>query len=178
LNEAPRIFLQEQLAQARAGEPAALTALILAHQRLVYSLALRMLGTQDLAEDLTQDVFMQLHASLQSIESPGHLTFWLRKVTAHRAIDQLRHRGRLEMTPLQDEHLGNGVEDGGDPLLQRHLRRLLLDLAAPARAVVVLHFQEDLDPSEIARTLGMSVNTVKSHLRRSLETLRERTIQP
>jgi RNA polymerase sigma-70 factor (ECF subfamily) len=178
LNEAPRIFLDEQLAHARAGEPAALTALILAHRRLVYSLALRMLGTRDLAEDLTQDVFMQLHASLQSIESPGHLTFWLRKVTTHRAIDQLRHRARFEMTPLQDEHRGDGVEDDADPLLQRHLRQLLLELAAPARAVVLLRFQEDLDPSEIARTLSMSVNTVKSHLKRSLETLRERTIQP
>jgi RNA polymerase sigma-70 factor, ECF subfamily len=79
---------------------------------------------------------------------------------------------------LQDEHEGSAAEDGGDPLWQRHLRLLLLDLAAPARAVVLLRFQEDLDPGDIARTLGMSVNTVKSHLKRSLETLRQRTIRP
>jgi RNA polymerase sigma-70 factor (ECF subfamily) len=178
LNEAPQIFLEEQLARARSGEPAALKSLIQAHRRLVYSLALRMLGTRDLAEDLTQDVFMQLHAKLKTIESPGHLTFWLRKVTTHRAIDQLRRRTRVPMTSLQDEHEGSAAEDGGDPLWQRHLRLLLLDLAAPARAVVLLRFQEDLDPGDIARTLGMSVNTVKSHLKRSLETLRQRTIRP
>jgi RNA polymerase sigma-70 factor (ECF subfamily) len=178
LNEAPQIFLEEQLAQARLGEPAALEALILAHRRLVYSLALRMLGARDLAEDLTQEVFMQLHAKLQSIESPGHLVFWLRKVTTHRAIDQLRRRTRVAMTSLDDEHECSATEDLGDPLWQRHLRLLLLDLAAPARAVLLLRFQEDLDPSDIARTLGMSVNTVKSHLKRSLETLRQRTIRP
>jgi RNA polymerase sigma-70 factor, ECF subfamily len=127
---------------------------------------------------LTQDVFMQLHAKLKTIESPGHLAFWLRKVTTHRAIDQLRRRSRVAMTSLEDEHEGSVTEDGGDPLWQRHLRLLLLDLAAPARAVVLLRFQEDLDPGDIARTLGMSVNTVKSHLKRSLETLRQRTIRP
>jgi RNA polymerase sigma-70 factor (ECF subfamily) len=178
LNEAALVLTDEQLAKARSGERAALAALVGAHQRSVYSLALRMLGTRDLAEDLTQDVFMQLNSNLNSIESAKHLVFWLRKVTTYRAIDQLRRRSRMELTPLDDEDPVLSTVDGGDPLFQRHLRLLLLELSPPARAVLLLRYQEDLDPIDIAQTLDMPINTVKSHLKRSLEALRQRTPGP
>jgi len=174
LNDAALDLLDEYLAKARSGERAALAVLVHAHQRSVYSLALRMLGTRDLAEDLTQDVFMQLNGKLKAIESNKHLGFWLRQVTANRAIDQLRRRSRVQMTSLDEEHQLFSAEDDSDPLLQRHLRGLLSDLSPPARAVLLLRYQEDLDPLDIARTLDMPINTVKSHLKRSLETMREK----
>jgi len=178
LTEAAPGFSDEQLAKARSGDAAALVSLIRAHQRSVYTLALRMLGTRELAEDLTQEVFMQLNRNLKSMASNTHLSFWLRKVTTYRAIDQLRRRSRVEMTPLDDEVPLHSTGDGGDPLLQRHLQRLLLELSPPARAVLLLRYQEDLDPIDIARTLDMPINTVKSHLKRSLEILRQRTPNP
>jgi RNA polymerase sigma-70 factor (ECF subfamily) len=168
-------FLDAQLKKARLGDRAALAVLVRAHQHSVYSLALRMLGTRELAEDLAQDVFMQLNAKIASIESSQHLAFWLRKVTSHRAIDQLRQRSRLQTAPLEEEALSLSVVDGGDPLLHRHLSNLLSQLTPPARAVVLLRYQEDLDPVDIARTLDMPINTVKSHLKRSLDMLRSNT---
>jgi RNA polymerase sigma-70 factor (ECF subfamily) len=175
LNEAVRQFTDRELALARNGDAQALTALVLANQRSVYSLALRMLGTRDLAEDLAQDVFMQLNRNLKSIESREHLAFWLRKVTAFRAIDQLRQRARVATTSFdEDTHLGCDTQ-ARDPLLQRHLKRLLEELSPPARAVVLLRYQEDLDPLDIARTLEMPINTVKSHLKRSLQIMRQNT---
>jgi RNA polymerase sigma-70 factor (ECF subfamily) len=167
--------MDEQLAKARLGEPAALAALVRANQRSVYSLALRMLGTRDLAEDLAQDVFMQLNSNLKSIESGKHLVFWLRQVTTFRAIDQLRRRSRFEMTAFDEETQLFSTVDGGDPLLQRHLRLLIAELSPEARAVLLLRYQEDLDPVDIARTLDMPLNTVKSHLKRSLDSLRRST---
>jgi RNA polymerase sigma-70 factor, ECF subfamily len=175
LNDADLGFLDEQLAKARMGEPTAFAALVGAHQQIVYSLALRMLGTRDLAEDLAQDVFMQLNSHLKSIESAKHLLFWLRQVTTYRAIDQLRRRSRIEMRSLGEEEQLFSPVDGGDPLLERHLRQLIADLSPPARAVLLLRYQEDLDPIDIARTLDMPINTVKSHLKRSLDILRQRT---
>jgi RNA polymerase sigma-70 factor (ECF subfamily) len=175
LNDVAWDLLDEQLHKARSGEQAALTALVKAHQRSVYSLALRMLGTPDLAEDLTQDVFVLLNENLSSMESSKHLAFWLRQVTTRRAIDQLRRRARVEMTSLDSEAQLFSTQDAGDPLLQRHLRQLLSELSAPARAVLLLRFQEDLDPIDIARTLDMPINTVKSHLKRSLDAMREKT---
>jgi RNA polymerase sigma factor (sigma-70 family) len=60
-----------------------------------------------------------------------------------------------------------------DPLLQRRLRELVARLPPVPRGVMLLRYQEDLDPLEIARILDMSPNTVKSHLKRSLTILRE-----
>ena len=117
---------------------------------------------------------MQLGAKIGAIASNEHLRFWLRQVTANRAIDQLRHAARFPMLPLCEERPGSvaGVQD--DPLLQRALRALLAELSAPARAVLLLRYQEDLDPVDIARTLEMPINTVMSHLKRSLQALRTR----
>jgi RNA polymerase sigma-70 factor (ECF subfamily) len=171
LNDASDV-LDAELARARSGERTALTALVQAHQRSVYSLALRMLGTRDLAEDLTQEVFMQLSANLGGIASNKHLGFWLRQVTSNRAIDQLRRRSRVQISPLEDGVEFFSAEEEADPLLQRHLRALLAHLSPPARAVLLLRYQEDLDPIDIARTLDMPINTVKSHLKRSLEIMR------
>ncbi len=174
MNDSACELLDEYLARARSGERAALASLVRAHQRSVYSLALRMLGTRDLAEDLTQDVFMQLNDNLGSIESSRHLGFWLRQVTTNRAIDQLRRRARVQLTSLDEEQELFCAEEGADPLLQRHLRALLSDLSPQARAVLLLRYQEDLDPIDIARALDMPINTVKSHLKRSLDTMREK----
>lgn len=172
LNEPGPVGIDEQLAAARAGQSSAIGALVVAYQRTVYSLALRMLGARDLAEDLTQDVFMLLSDNLHRIESKEHLALWLRKVTSHRAIDRLRRRSRFAMTPLDEEAQMFSTVDDGDPLFQRQLQLVLSELTPPARAVLLLRYQEDLDPAQIAQTLDMPVNTVKSHLKRSLEHMR------
>jgi RNA polymerase sigma-70 factor (ECF subfamily) len=62
----------------------------------------------------------------------------------------------------------------GDPLLGTALKKLVAALPEKARAIVVLRYQEDLDPAEIARVLGIPVGTVKSQLQRALGLLREK----
>jgi RNA polymerase sigma-70 factor (ECF subfamily) len=168
---------EDLLTRALAGDPAAFGALVRRQQRSVYSLALRMLANRQHAEDLAQEVFLQLHRNLAVVESDAHLGFWLRKVTLNRCIDRLRREPRFEAVPLEAAGALACEAQDHDPLLQRRLNELLGQLAAAPRAVVLLRYQEDLDPIEIARTLGMSVNTVKSHLKRSLALLRERFAQ-
>ena len=101
--------------------------------------------------------------------------FWLRQVTSNRAIDQLRRRARLPLVSLEEQSELFSHEERSDPMLQRHMQALLAELSPAARAVLLLRYQEDLDPPEIAQTLDMPLNTVKSHLKRSLESMRERT---
>jgi RNA polymerase sigma-70 factor, ECF subfamily len=162
------------LRRALAGERAAFGALVRTHQRMVFSLALRMLADRQAAEDLAQEVFLQLYRSLSALSSEAHLAFWLRKVTVHRSIDRLRREPRLETAPLEEAQLPAGEAPARDPILERRLQSLVAQLPPAARAVVLLRYQEDLDPADIARTLRMPVNTVKSHLKRSLAELRER----
>jgi RNA polymerase sigma-70 factor, ECF subfamily len=164
---------EELLSRALAGETAAFGALVREQQSSVYSLAMRMLSDRQQAEDLAQEVFLRLYRNLSSISSAAHLAFWLRKVTVNGAIDRLR-REDYRTVPLTAAADLPGATEEPDPLLQQHLRLLLQQLAPAPRAVLLLRYQEDLDPVEIARTLSMSVNTVKSHLRRSLAILRER----
>jgi RNA polymerase sigma-70 factor, ECF subfamily len=160
------------LARARQGDLTAFRELIRAHQDRVYSLALRMLKVPEDAEELAQDVFVSAHRHLGRIESNAHLLFWLRRTVCHRAIDQLRRRWLHPSLPLEAAGELPLPEASRDPLLERSLRDLILRLSPMARAVVLLRYQEDLDPPQIARTLGMPLNTVKSHLKRSLASLR------
>ena len=162
------------LTQALSGERAAFAALVRAHQRSVFSLALRMLADRHAAEDLAQEVFLQLYRNLSSVSSEAHLAFWLRKVTMHRAIDRLRRTSRYEGAAPEEAEAAASEAPEADPMLERRLRALMRELSPAARAVVLLRYQEDLDPLEIARTLKMPLNTVKSHLKRSLAQMRER----
>lgn len=164
----------DSLARARAGDAAAFADLVRRHQCMVYSLALRMLADRHKAEDVAQEAFLQLHRKLALVQSDVHLLFWLRQVATRLAIDRLRREPRYEVVPLHEDPGIAGEPAAGDPLLQRRLSGLIGDLPPAARAVVLLRYQEDLEPVEIAAVLDMPVNTVKSHLKRSLASLRDR----
>lgn len=166
------------LARARSGDASAFTELVRRNQRAVYSLALRMLTDPHRAEDVAQEVFIRLHRKLALIQTDTHLLFWLRQVTTRLAIDRLRREPRYELLPMEEDPTSAGESPDGDPLLQRHLRTLIAQLAPAARAVVLLRYQEDMDPADIAEVLEMPVNTVKSHLKRSLASLREKLDRP
>jgi RNA polymerase sigma-70 factor (ECF subfamily) len=165
---------ESTLASAANGDTVAFALLVRHHQAMVFSIAHHFLRNTALAEELAQDVFLHLHRSLRSIESPSHLTNWLRRTTTHRCVDQsrrqkLRPRLYLDQAP---EAVDRSPER--DPMLADRLRRLLAALPERARAVVILRYQEDLEPAEIAQALGIPVGTVKSSLHRALASLRAR----
>jgi RNA polymerase sigma-70 factor (ECF subfamily) len=167
------IRLGRAAAQAQAAMPE-FAALVRQHQALVFSIAWNLLHDRGAAEELAQEVFLQLHRSLGGLESPEHVTHWLRKVATHRAIDYARRQKARPQVSLEDApEPATGPQDR-DPLMVAKVRRLVASLPPKARAVVVLRYQEDLDPAEIANVLNMPVRTVKSHLARSLAMLREK----
>ncbi|MFZ2489974.1 MAG: sigma-70 family RNA polymerase sigma factor [Thermoanaerobaculia bacterium] len=161
------------LVRAREGDHEAFREIITAHQAMVFSLALRFFNDRGRAEEIAQDVFLQLYRSVDSIESDSHLVFWLRQVTTRRCIDAVR-RARLRAVPLDDVGELRAVDAPADPLLDRKLRALIAELPDKQKTIVTLRYQEDLDPSEICRIVGLPVNTVKSHLHRALQSLRKR----
>ena len=143
------------------------------HQSMVFSLAWRMTGDRGLAEEIAQDVFMELDKHLGKIESPQHACFWLRRVTMSRSADALRRRRvrGVDLWVEMDESHGMRVEERVSPLGVR-LEQLLATLPEPQRAALVLRYQEDLTPEEITVTLAAPLATVKSHLQRGLKLLR------
>ena len=151
-----------------------LASLVREHQSMVFSLAYHFLHDRFVAEEVAQEVFLSLHRHLDTIQTPEHAGFWLRKVTVQRSIDETRKRKRRPQVGLEAVPEPVARTPQRDPMLGEVLRRLIATLAEGPRAVMILRYQEDLDPSEIAELLDMPVGTVKSHLQRSLALLREK----
>ena len=160
------------LVRAAQGDHRAFAELVSTHQAMVFSIALHYLQDRPLAEDVAQEVFLELYQSLGAIDSADHLTYWLRRVAVHRCIDQGRrkiHRRETALEGLPEPATESAVSD---PALLRKLRETLEALPEKQRMMVVLRYQEELGPAEIAELLRMPVNTVKSTLHRSLEEIR------
>jgi RNA polymerase sigma-70 factor, ECF subfamily len=172
-----------RLAAAGTGEVEALTVpvarrefadLVREHQSMVYSLSLHILRDPPAAEELAQEVFLQLHRNLSGLKTDAHVVHWLRKVTCHRSIDRIR---RSKSHP--EVNLASAPEPAvpcyrGDPMLSERIRILVASLPADLRTVVVLRYQEELEPAEIAEILSQPVRKVKAHLHKGLALLREK----
>jgi RNA polymerase sigma-70 factor (ECF subfamily) len=141
---------------------------------MVFSLAHHFLRDRGVAEELAQDVFLELYRHLGEMQSPEHVIFWLRRVTANRCISESRRRQRRPEVPLEDAPEPEAPVSAADPIAGEQLRRLVASLPEKFRMVVLLRYQEDLDPEDIARVLDVSVNTVKSQLQRALTMLRQK----
>lgn len=162
------------LARAARGDAQAFAELVRRHQHLVFSVAWHFFNDRALAEDVAQEVFLQLFHGLGGIESDTHLVLWLRRVTVRKCIDYARWRQRQQALALAATASLSSETRHSDCLELDQLRRLVAALPAKLRAVVTLRYQEDMEPSQIAQVLGCPVNSVKSRLQRALALLRRR----
>jgi len=164
----------EMLARALAGDSEAFALIVRQHQRMVFSVVWNFFSDRSLAEDIAQDVFLQLFQSLRAIESDSHLLFWLRRVAIRKCIDHHRWRSKRRPVSLDDWIEEGETVEGPDVLALDKVRTLVTALPAKFRAVVVLRYLEDQTPDEMAETLGWPLNTVKSRLHRALKMLKDR----
>jgi RNA polymerase sigma-70 factor (ECF subfamily) len=149
-------------------------SLVIRHQSMVYSIALHFLRNPAVAEEVAQEVFLELYLHRDDMQSPEHVTYWLRKVTSRRCIDQSRrgkHQPKVGLDDAPEPFSWMPVED---PLLKQYIGQLVGTLQEMPRMIVILRYQEDLGPGEIAELLDMPVATVKSHLQRALTLLRRK----
>ena len=152
------------------------------HQSMVFSMAWRMTGDRGLAEEIAQDVMLELDRYLHRLGSANHARYWLRQATLHRSTDALRRRRRKAASlgtdvwdELEERH-GIVEMDRESPLGVR-LEQLLAALPDAQRAAIVLRYQEGMTPDEIAIMVRAPVATVKSNLQRGLKQLRARAEQ-
>lgn len=141
---------------------------------MVFSIGLHFLRDRAAAEEIAQDVFLELHRHIGEIESDAHAIFWLRKVASRKCIDAVRRRKLRVAAALESVPEPAAREDRTDPMLNRRLQQLIAALPERPRMMVLLRYQEDLMPDEIARILEIPVGTVKSTLQRALGVLKEK----
>ena len=168
-----------ELAQRAAqGEAAAFEQLYRLHHRRVYSLCLRMLQNEAEAEDLTQEVFVQLLRKVGMFRGDSAFTTWLHRMTVNQVLMHFRKKGvRLERTTEEGElpeQVVTGTEDAGRmPVIDRiALDRAVAKLPPGYRAVFLLHDVEGYEHEEIAKALGIAAGTSKSQLHKARMKLR------
>lgn len=174
--------------RAQNGDHDALNELVISQQQYVYSIAMSVLHNPDDASDLTQEAFIRLFRSIRQYNGESRFTTWLYRLVINLGRDELRRRGRQvpELSgPADDDELDPVTlivddVDERDPqtsLDYSETRRMLnecLDvLDAPYRIALTLYYFDDRKYDDIAKAMGIPLNTVKSHIRRGKERMFE-----
>ncbi len=183
-SKAQKVVHEEQaelVRRAQRGDEAAFSELYGLHKRRVYSLCLRMTNNVPLAEDLTQQAFLQLFRKIASFRGQSAFTTWLHRLVVNVVLMHLRKKG-LNLVPLEDSNPRDedapkrdyGKEDTHlTGVIDRlGLREAIDNLPPGYRSVFILHDVEGYEHEEIARMTSCSVGNSKSQLHKARLKLR------
>jgi len=174
---------RELVSRWQAGEASAFEALVRRHERRVYRLLLRMLGSREEAEDVAQETFLSLHRHGRRFRRESRFSTFVYRVAANAALNRRRSLGRRR---ARIDRLA-GWQAAGDELPERprdpedsavagevgvRVREALGTLSPTLRMPVVLYDIEGLSYGEIAEVLGIAEGTVKSRIHRARQALR------
>ena len=163
------------IAAIRSGNPDAMAQLYARYSSVVYAVALRVLGDTAAAEDVLQEIFIQLWRNPGAFDSGrGNLAPWLVVITRNRAVDSLRKRRPQteisEITVSVEPDLA-GDADRGRAI--EKVRAALQDMSAAQRSSLEMAYFEGYSHSEIAEKTGEPLGTVKTRIRNGLMLLRK-----
>lgn len=167
----------------KSGDEQAFESLVRRHEQRVFRLLMRMMGTREEAEDVSQEAFLSLHRHGKRFRSESRFSTFVYRVAANAALNRRRSLGRnrarikklgvrqaagddLPYSPRDPE----GAMLGGE--LSEHVREALAKLSTTLRMPVILYDIEGLSYSEIASVLSVAEGTVKSRIHRARQALR------
>ncbi len=175
-----------QLVKAsQQGDQDAFALLVQRHQRLVFNLSLRMVQDCEDASEVTQEAFLAAWQGLPSFRSEARFATWLYRIAYHCCLRQLeqRQRERDLQAVIQADYIVGGInkeQRAEDILEMRDRQAVVLDqlaqLPTKYRSVLVLRHLQDMTYEEMAKNLGMPIGTIKTHLFRARNLLKERLL--
>ena len=165
-----------------SGDDEAFSALVQRHQKSVHALAWRKVGDFHFAEEITQDVFLQVYKKLSTLKNPNQFVGWLYVIVNRLCINWLqRHRpptqslDNMPAEQIEEASYARYVAEQLDLEITEHrheiVKRLLQQLPESERTVVTLYYLGEMPVKEIGKSLGVSVNTIKSRLSRARKRL-------
>ena len=166
-----------------SGDEHAFSILVKKHQKSVHALAWRKIGDFHIAEEITQDTFLQAHKKLASLKNPSQFAGWLYVIADRLCRSWLRKR-QLKMQSLEtiseetleETDYSNYVREQREGTAVEHRRRivqkLMEKLPESERTVMVLYYLGEMSGKEISKFLGVSPNTVRSRLQRARKRLK------
>jgi RNA polymerase sigma-70 factor (ECF subfamily) len=178
---------QELVSRSKSGDVEAFNLLVEQYQRLVYNLALRMLGNSEAAEDTSQDTFLSAYKAIGKFRG-GSFKSWVLRIAVNSCHDKLRVARRYRVVSLDalmleigDLPQADNNESPEDYALRRELGRFLNEglahLPEDQRLAVILSDVQGLSYEEVAQVAGCSLGTVKSRLNRGRTRLRDFLLQ-
>jgi len=164
-----------------AGDEAALSILYDRYSAMLFGMLMRILDDTGAAEEVLQDIFLQLwHSAGRFDAARGSLSAWLLVIGRNRAISRLRGRGRHEVTEDEEGAYAsvfvssqNLEEEAVRAQLMRSVASALSSLAPEQRQAVELAYFEGMTQSEIATRTGAPLGTVKTRVRAAMQTLKQ-----
>lgn len=164
--------------RARAGDAAALDALVSAHHAAVYQVALRVLGDPEAAADATQDTLVRALTALDSFRGEASFRTWLLRIAANTARSAGRKTTRRREVAL--EPAAEALESGADPARRavdrtevERVERAMAELPEKQRLAVSLRIYQDLSHREIAGVLGSSEGAARVNYHLGIKRLKE-----
>ncbi len=162
--------------RAQAGDREALDKLLEAVQQPLYHYISKLVGERELAEDILQEVFMTIYRKLRWLREPELFRHWAYRIASREAFKRLK-RERRWSEQVRDEAVLEAIPNPPPaeefaPELRRHLPQLVARVSPASRAVLILHYFDEMSLTEIADVLGIAQGTVKSRLAYGLESLR------
>ena len=163
--------------RAASGDDGAFEALVLAHQKQVYNLCLRLSGSPEDAYDLSQEAFIKAWRGLAQYQFGAEFSTWLYRLTRNVCIDHLRQRKRRPTVPLETEQDGETaalpLPDSAPGPEERALQAAMQALPEDQREILILRVVNDLPYERISEILSLPLGTVKSRLARARNQLKK-----
>lgn len=155
---------------ARTGDRNAFAELVQRRQFWIRNLMRRLCGDTNLADDLSQQVFLQAWRTIAQLQQPNRFAAWLKRISINIWLQHLRKKD-----PLRNAREFAEITQAkqGVPDIAMDLDRALATLAVPVRLCIVLSYHEGMTNAEIAEYTDTPPGTVKSHIRRGTQRLRQ-----
>ena len=175
----------ELIQSVLSGDETAFSALVQKYQKSVHALAWRKIGDFHIAEEITQDTFLQAHKKLASLKNPNQFAGWL-YVIADRCCKAWFRKKKLRTKSLETtsvetlektayaDYVCEQREDAAVEHRRKIVQKLMEELPESERTVMVLYYLGEMNCAEISKFLGVSPNTVRSRLQRARERLKDK----
>ena len=166
------------------GDDSAFSELVKKYQKPVHALVWRKIGDFHIAEEITQDTFLKAYQKLPTLKKPQRFTSWLYVIAANNCKMWLRKK-RLQTQSIDETdsiqlekatYSQYVIEENEQTIAETKrevVKRLLAKLQESDRTVITLHYFGDMSAADIGAFLGVSVNTIKSRLRRAQQRLKQ-----
>ena len=166
------------------GDDAAFACLVKKYQKRVHALAWRKIGDFHIAEDITQETFLQVYRKLATLKDPSQFPGWLYVITNRCCLTWLRKK-RIQTRPLEEvdmemvektsysRHVSAEQAESAAETKRELVKKLLAKLKESDRTVITLYYFGEMTYAEIGEFLGVSADTVRIRVRRALQRLKE-----